>query len=281
MKYRTIFILIGIIIVLLCVVLVTGRKPEVKTIVSVDKLKTIRIERKTDTTEIQITQENYRIVKPISYPADHEVVSELLNALKNLTIGEVISTREAKFDDFEVGENGVKVILKGEKEIAFYIGKYAGDYQNSYFRFVNEKNVYLAKGLNKYHVDKKLDDWRDKTILKIDRSLIDKFTFNDKEIYRRDTLWFYKDSTIEKNKIETVLNNFSNLRATGFSDTSSFLVKDRIKVCAGTNEYILELGEKRNYTFPVRLADSNTIFLVSEWTLNNLVNLFSAEAKNK
>lgn len=281
MKYKNILILTGIVVILLLIVLITGKKPETKSIISVDKLKTIRIERQDDTTEIEVAEGRYRVVKPIDYPADSAVVAGLLNSLKVATLGEVISKREEKFDDFEVGDKGIKIILKGDKDVAFYIGKYAGDYQNSYFRFFNEKKVYLVRGLNKYHVDKKVDDWRDKTIFKIDKSVMEKIAFDDKEIFRQDTLWFYKDSIIEKGKIEGVLNNFSNLRATGFSDTSGFQVKNRIKLTAGGSEYLLELGEKKDYTYPVRLTGNNTIFLVSELIINSLTNLFPAEEKKK
>ncbi len=282
MKYRNILILVIIIVILFLVLLLTSRKPSSPPLFSVAELQSIVICRPTDTTEIEIKENNYRIIRPFSYPGDSSTITFLLNNLKNLKLGEVISRRKEKFDDFEVGEKGTKLILKGKKEIAFYIGKYAGDYQHSYFRFANDDKVYLVSGLNKHQVDIKPDDWRDKRILKIDRELIEKISIDGEEIVKKDTLWLYKDRTLEKYKIDGVLYTLSDLRAVGFSDTSHFQPRHNLKIITtGGSEYTLEIGEKREYNYLVKLPDKTTIFLVSEYTINNFLNLVAEPEKKK
>uniref|UniRef100_A0A7C4XL43 DUF4340 domain-containing protein n=1 Tax=candidate division WOR-3 bacterium TaxID=2052148 RepID=A0A7C4XL43_UNCW3 len=269
MKYRTIIILAGIIIILLLIVLFTGKKREPRYVISVEELKSIRIERPADTTEIEISPGGYRLIRPLEYSADSGLIANLLNGLKELQLGEVISQREDKYRDFEVDEKGIKLTLKGKKDIAFYIGKYAGDYLHSYLRFVQDKKVYLARGINKYQVNRSPDDWRDKTVLKLDRNSIAKIAFDEKEIVKRDTLWFYKDQQIERQKIDNILNLFSNLKANGFCDTAVFQKKYTIRIFAGS-EYILEVGEKKDYSYLVKLPDKQTIFLVNEYVINSL-----------
>jgi len=282
MKYKNIIILVCIIIVLLLITLMTGKKPQTRPIIPIDGLQTIIIQRQNDTTEIEIKNNNYQIVKPISYSGDSSTISYLIRSLQNLKLGEVISKRQEKFDDFEVGDNGIKLILKGKKETAFYIGRYAGDYQNSYFRFDKDNKVYLVRGLSKHQVDLKPDDWRDKRILKIDKELIEKISIDDKEIIKRDTVWLCGDKTIEKYKIDGVLFSLSDLRATGFSDTSTFQAKNRIKIkTSGGGEFILEIGEKRDYSYLVKLPDKPNIFLLSEYTVNNFFNLIAEQGKKK
>lgn len=281
MKYRNIIILLCIIFILLLIVIITGKKPEAKQVVSIEGLNTIVIQRQNDTTEIDIKDNNYQIVKPVSYPGDSSTILYLLNSLNNLKLGEIISRRREKFNDFGVGDSGIKIILKGKEETAFYIGRYAGDYQNSYFRFDKDDKVYLASGLSKHQVDIKPDDWRDKTILRIDKDLIEKITIDDKEIIKKDTLWLFGDRVIEKYKIDGVLHTLSNLRAIGFSDTSKFQVKNRIRVITSGGEFILEIGDKQNYNHLVKLQDKSTIFLLNEYTVKNFLNLISEEEKKK
>jgi|UniRef100_A0A7V3VTS9 hypothetical protein len=281
MKYRNIIILICIIIVLLLTVIITGKRPQAKPIISIADIRTIIIQRPSDTTEIEIKDNGFRLVRPISYPGDSSTISFLLNNLKNLKLGEVISQRVEKFNDYGVGDSGIKVILKGKKEIAFYIGRYAGDYQNSYFRFDKEKKVYLVKGLARYQIDYKPDDWRDKRILKIDRNLIERIMIDDKEIVKKDTIWTCGEQVIEKSKIDGILHLLSDLRATGFSDTSTFVVKNRIKILTTSGEFILEIGDKRDYSYLVKMPEKPTIFLLSEYTVNNFLNLIPGKEEKK
>ncbi len=281
-KHKNIIILICVIVVLFLILLFTGKKPQTKPIISIEELKSIKICRPIDTTEIEIKNNNYQIIKPFSYPGDSSTIAFLINNLKNLKLGEVISRRKEKFDDFEVGVNGIKISLRGRKEVSFYIGKYAGDYQNSYLRFENDDKVYLASGITKHQVNIKPDDWRDKTIIKIDKELIEKINIDDKEIIKKDTLWMYKDKVIEKNKIDGALFILSELRAIGFSDTASFQPRHNIKIfTTGGGEFRLEIGDKRDYNYLVKLPDKPTIFLVGEYTINNFLNLIPVQEKRK
>lgn len=282
MKHKNIIILICVIVILFLILLFTGRKPQTKPIITVEELRSIQICRPIDTTEIEIRDNGYQIIKPFNYQGDSATIAFLINNLKNLKLGEVISKRKEKFDDFEVGVNGIKIILKGKKEVSFYIGKYAGDYQNSYFRFENDDKVYLVSGMTKHQVNIKPDDWRDKTIMKIGKELIEKISIDDKEIIKKDTLWMHKDKIIEKNKIDGLLYTLSDLRATGFSDTASFQPRHKIKIfTAGGGEFGLEIGDKRDYNYFVKLSDKPTIFLLSEYTINNFLNLIPEQEKKR
>ncbi len=280
MKYRTIISMAIVIIILFAIVILTGQKPKARSIVSTEEIKGLRIERQSDTTEIEISGGGYRLRKPIDYPGDSGLIANLINGLKGLQLGEVISQRAEKFDDFEVGEKGIKLIIKNKRETAFIIGKYAGDYQHSYLRFVNDKKVYLVRGINKFLVDRSPDAWRDKTILRIDRDLIEKIWIEGKEIIKKDTLWLYGEEVIERQKVDNCLNLLSNLRANGFSDTATFVAKRWIKVFTRGGEFTLEIGDKRDYNYLVKLLDKPTIFLLSEYTLESLLNLIP-EKKSK
>lgn len=281
MKYKNIIILICIIAILFLILVFTGKKPKTKSIIIAEELKTIVINRTTDTTEIEISNNNFKIVRPFSYPGDSSTIAFLINSLKNLKLGEVISRRREKFEDFGVGDRGIKIVLKGKKEIGFYIGKYAGDYQNSYLRFDNDDKVYLVEGITRHQFDIKPDDWRDKTIIKLDKNLIEKISIDGKEVIKKDTLWMYGEKTIEKHQIDGALNILSNLQAIGFSDTSKFVVRNKVRIFTSGGEFNLEIGDKQNYNYMVRIADRPTIFLVSEYTVNNFLNLIPVEEKKR
>lgn len=273
MRYRNLYILIGIIILLLVVVLVyTGiEKGGTKSPFSAVDIKGIRIKRPTDTTEFTLIDGKWMLSKPLSYPADSSLMERLIADLDNLKIGEVISEREEKFGDFGVGDGGMKItLLYPKREVSFFIGGYAGDYEHSYLRFEGDNKVYLSRGLSKYTLDKKPDNWRDKSILSFDKENLKEIEIDGKRITRRDTVWVLDGVKIETKKISPVINMLSNLSADGFADTLSFQSRWKILLVLAEETIELKVGKKLDHRYPVRRDDFPTTFLVGEGQIERL-----------
>lgn len=275
-KLKNIYILVAIVAVLtLVIVLYTlSERTREKKVTYIPGIESIRIERGTDTVEIALTERPPMLTKPLPYLADSVLISRLIADIEALKIGEIISEREEKFKDFGVDEGGVKVkLISPQKEISFFIGKYAGDYEHSYLRFEGDDKVYLSKGLSKYSIDRDPNQWRDKTIFSFDKDGVIEITIGDKHIEKRDTIWVCGDSEVDKNSANSVLSLFSGFRADGFADILDFSPKVHISFILKGEVYNFELGDKINNQYPVRTQGKSTIFLVGEGRIEKLLKL--------
>ena len=274
MRYKKIYYLIGIIIILLIIIVILNRPRQPRLLLGNQKLSGIIIERPNDTTEIKITMGHAQLIRPIDYPADSGFVFRMVNQLRHAELGEVISEKENRYKDFEVSDKDMKVTLKTRRPISFYIGKYAADFQHAYFRFVGDKKVHLVSGISKYTFDRSPDDWRDKLIISFEKNDVTKLKIKGNEIVKKDTLWFLNEKEIDKNEMDTVLQLFSNLHASGFIDTLKFEPEWSAEVYLKDLTYRLLVGKKcKKMYYAVKLEGLNPVFLVNEAFINRLTGL--------
>ncbi|MFN3966617.1 MAG: DUF4340 domain-containing protein [Endomicrobiia bacterium] len=127
-------------------------------------------------TEFTISSEKgtYRFKKEFdmwkinNYRCDKKLVEDFFEKVKNLKLTDIISENKDKWHEFEVDESsGIKVQLPN---VTFLIGKIGHTWNQSYFRFADRNEIWLSKGLERYFIDKSLNDWRDPTILSLDRT---------------------------------------------------------------------------------------------------------------
>lgn len=161
------------------------------------------------------------------YKADGDVVNEFLTNIVNLSVGDLISESESDITEFWVDDaNGifVKAFQRGKKTKEFIIGKTAHNFDTCYFRFPEEKKIYLCYNIQRFIFERGVDDWRDKTILNLNRAMIEeiKIVSKDKVVLtqREEGKWFISkplpEKEIEASKIENFLNALLVLRADGF-----------------------------------------------------------------
>ncbi len=139
----------------------------------------------------------WRIQSPGDYRANEQVVTGVLETLDSLALVDVVSTNPAKRGTFQVDSTGTRVqVLEGEKTVLdVVVGKSSPDFSHTYLRPEGGDEVYRADGMLSYNFNKRVDDWRDKTILDLDPAGIVRLTLEyPKEksqvvLAKRDTTW--------------------------------------------------------------------------------------------
>ena len=105
-------------------------------------------------------------------PADPGKVKTLLTDLHDFQLEDEISDRPDHYPDYEVDpSSGIQVSLwgaQGKLLATGIIGKQARDFVHSYFRYPNQAQVYLARGLELSDLGKITpNDWRDHVMFNV------------------------------------------------------------------------------------------------------------------
>lgn len=122
----------------------------------------------------------WRIQSPAEYRANEQVVTGVIETLDSLALVDVVSTNPAKRGTFQVDSTGTRVqVLEGDKTVLdVIVGKSSPDFSHTYLRPEGGDEVYRADGMLTYNFNKRVDDWRDKTILDIDPAGIVRLTLD-------------------------------------------------------------------------------------------------------
>jgi hypothetical protein len=133
-----------------------------------DSFDTLEVTKSKVTTIIKKDGEAYKIVQPIAYAADKDAAKGAFESLAKLEFGDVVSDQKSRHGEFEVGDDGLRVVLKkADKPVAdLRIGKTTN--QMTMVRVEGKDEVWSTSGLFKYQLDKDTSAWRDKTITNFD-----------------------------------------------------------------------------------------------------------------
>jgi hypothetical protein len=149
-------------------VMVAGPAETVK--IDSDKVTRIKIHNKDGDTELERTGSEWKLVKPVEFPANADLVQGLLKALQELKLDDVISSNPANRGTYQVDSTGTAVeVWTGDKQaLSIVVGKSTSDWTHTFVRRTDKDEVYRADGVITYQFNRKPDDWRDKTILKLE-----------------------------------------------------------------------------------------------------------------
>lgn len=160
---------------------------------------------------------------------DKDKINKVFESFKDFRLGDLAGKSKESQETFSINDDSaLKVTLKndGHKEAEFFLGKSAASYDSFYIRKPNESEVYLAYGGLKNALDLEPDDFRDKTILKLDESKITGIKMrNGGTIFdlRKDSGWKLREAEISEEMVKSYLANVVNLTAMGFpKDDESF-----------------------------------------------------------
>ena len=119
----------------------------------------------------------WRITDPYDYQANPSYMNTLLRKLDDLKYESLITSKKDKFVDYEVdGEEAayVEVGIEGGTIDKFYCGKPSKTYTHTYLRPAKSNDVWLVSGTPRSSFTRKPKDWRDKKILNLDKTLIER-----------------------------------------------------------------------------------------------------------
>ncbi|MBV9080792.1 MAG: DUF4340 domain-containing protein [Elusimicrobia bacterium] len=119
-----------------------------------DRLARIEIVVNASTTTIRRTGGEWRLDSPAD-PADPAAAARLIGALKNFTIGSVLSENPARHSQYAVNDSSAARVqvftgISDKPTLDLLVGKPSADLSSSYFRFPGDNRVRTADGLSSF-----------------------------------------------------------------------------------------------------------------------------------
>jgi hypothetical protein len=158
--------------------------------------------------------------------AERYAVKNLLLALNTLMPERIISRKQEKWDDYNVGDStALHVITYDEKadELShLLIGKESGG--SSYVRAADQDEVYAVEGGLQSRFSKGFNEWRDKTFLRTEKARLSKITFR----YPADTgfvllkngrNWMINEEKADSIKVQNLLDKIQFKELSNFADS--------------------------------------------------------------
>ncbi|NLW31158.1 MAG: DUF4340 domain-containing protein [Fibrobacter sp.] len=222
------------------------------------------------------------------YPADSASVRTLLEKIVNMKKDELISTNPEKQTIFEVdSSSGILVEVQDNSRKShgqFRIGKSGPNWNSNYVRLIGSNSVYMVSGSIKHSFFTDLKRWRDKSIIKFEKSGAKGISIAKKDaapviLEKSDTIWNMaapEQHPAKKEKVEEIINSLFNLKATDFendtiSDTDAGFNNPEYVVVVSLNsgsKKVIVGNKTDSNKYRVKTEDKKTVFLVNESVIN-------------
>jgi hypothetical protein len=184
--------------------------------------------------------------KSDDYPADSALIQTAIEKIKSLNKEDLISQNPQKQADLEV--DSAKAVFvevfgdKGKSAGAFYVGKNGANWDQNFVREKGSNDVYLVGGSVRTAFFGDSKRWKDKTIVKFDKTFVKKIQIAKKDSGTIELTHITASPTdtsvkegwilsgpekvkIKKDKVEDALNTMSRLQAADF-ETNTALSAD-------------------------------------------------------
>lgn len=148
--------------------------------------------------------------QPEKYPADSDVVSNIIDILGRIELKDILTTSEKDYSRLNVDSaNGIKVRVFENSNLnsEVFIGKPSSDYRSCYVR--KDKSVYIVKDLLEYYFTLDLDKIKDKKILDFDSKNIQEIKISRNNRLEQYTL--KENGWINKENVQINPDDFINL----------------------------------------------------------------------
>jgi hypothetical protein len=244
------------------------------------------------------------------YPADAKVIGEIEKRFKEINVTDLISSKGyyAKYD--LTPDKYIEVIIKKKGMIfrKFKIGKKSPTNRHTFIRIGDQPEIFLAEGTFDLVMNKSIDDFREREMLKIAPDTVSDITVEyqgrtfaffrtaekkaaDKQAKKGGNVWGkwacrgYEGVQLDEARVGALLNPLNPLRAKSFPDTQKELMPPKVcmvKLKASSKEVQLTVFAKGD-TYIASTSESPFAFGVEKWSIEKYfvtgIEAFSSPAK--
>lgn len=256
-----------------------------------DKVTKVSIHKADGDVELVRTGEVWKLSRPVDYPANGDLVTGMLKSLEELKLEDVISSNPQNRGTYQVDSSGVAVkIWTGEKmALDLVIGKSSSDWTHTFVRYADRNEVYRADGVISYNFNRRPDDWRDKSILKVDEKQVQRIVLEypkDKKtvtVARADsTHWTVAGGTSAATPADSaaaarLVASAAKLLTTEFASDADAAQADwtapefRLRVEAGGAPHTVDFAALDDNRLLARTPDAAAVFMLYRSSLGNIM----------
>ncbi len=246
--------------------------------INTNKINQIYIKNKDNEILLEKTKDLWFLKTPYEYRADNREIENILDKISNSKLFGPLTDKKEIYDRFEIYPDSAPVItLKGNKEISFITGKATMDYQGTFIKFTNSKEIFEAKGIFPFDFKKKYEDFIYPKIMESDEKELTQILINysGKE---------YSDSKSQekwvKSETQSIIDLLKEIRFSkiekGEKDSQKTNLEIILKSPNGEEKILFKNGKnylsyKNGYKFTIDEPNSKKI--------EELINKIKAESK--
>ncbi len=211
-------------------------------------------------------------------------VSDFFGLLETAPRGQLVAQSIETHGRLAIDDDTARVFRifgNGEMLAHMLVGKRAPGFQDSYFRHPGEAPVYSVRTRIATYVDRKVDDWRDRSIAQIDTSVVSSAEIvvgSQSYLLRREgDAWQLPDGQVpDSAAMVNLLRGYASLSATGFrgpdDDPFDFDPPDRRAVLrnAAGNALLELVFDSTTSGFWVRKTGDSTVYQLTNFTVNRM-----------
>lgn len=210
---------------------------------------------------------------PGAYKADSSQINQLLAEAVNLSIVDLISSRD-DYSRYELDEeNALHVVISADNEPVkeFMLGKTSDSRVYSYISLPGTKGIYSVRGDVKSRFPLSADLWRDKQVLNFNPEEVTSIEISregETVILARSTVtetpgWTKNGSVMENPaEIQSNLESLGRLKCSEFLDSAEGEPMVSIRITAGSSIHSAEIYEKLDNGYSARSSFSEDPFLI-------------------
>jgi hypothetical protein len=216
-----------------------------KELVAVDTstVTLIKLWPKTDGGEIQFVKEGKKwLLKKgeKSYNLEQGAASTMLGSLIKMIPQKMATRKKEKWSEYQVGDSSTRVQILADGDLVADVrfgrigfnqnqmqqqqqmggGGFGGVF--TYVRLEGEDEVYTVDGFLESSFNRGLNDWRDKSLLRIQKEQVSKVSFNYPDsgfvAQKRERKWWIGDQLADSTKLNVYLNQLELKNASSFAD---------------------------------------------------------------
>jgi hypothetical protein len=201
-------------------------------LVTVDtaKITTIKISAASDSSEVTLRKEDkgwFAEQAERKVKADEGLVRAMLRSLSGLRPERLASRKREKWETYNVTDRGARlaVFYDDNKKADIRVGKtgYSSGGAYTYVRLNDEDEVYAIAGALSGEANRTFNDWRNKSLLRVNKDAIRKITFrypadSSFVLDKRDSLWYADGENADAAKVSQYLSKLAFRNGTIFTD---------------------------------------------------------------
>lgn len=163
-----------------------------------------------------------------AYDADQAAVKQALGLFSSMTAQRTLTRKKDKWKAYEITDSALHVEAKskGETRVVLRIGKLffpASGNAYSAVRVNDENEVYAVEGYLNTNLGRNLNDWRDKTFMRLKPDRVDRVIFeypsdSSFTLVKADTAWKTGEVYVNRDKVDRYLSQFRNKNLSSFAD---------------------------------------------------------------
>lgn len=172
-----------------------------------------------------------------TYQAESETIDSYFEELLKIKSQRLAAKSKNKWSEFQLTDSAATQIKlfneKNKSLLNILIGKFSykqiqdpygrNNIQGiSYVRLADEEEIYAVDGFLPMSLNKNLDDWRNKTLIKLNKGDIKKVSFvypdSSYTLELKDSVWYAGNLKIDSKKAESFLSGLQNKKGFNFNN---------------------------------------------------------------